>query len=219
LKKWEKGKTLPSKTFNMSAQQIKGTAICMIGVLILSPDALLLRMVSNLPNYTVLFIKFAISGLVFVCWITVESKCHLIRSFKNIGRLGILAGIILGVSDTLFTISIQTGSAPDSLVILASNPLFSVITSYIVFDEKIPLRTIATCLVCLQFCTIAYVHCATENNLMTFSKVCFGAIALVFVAGMDIKDSNMLSNLMALFSSITLGSYFSILRFVAIGSR
>lgn len=94
----------------------------------------------------------------------------------------------------LFTSAIQLTAVANVLVILASNPMWTVILSYFALGEEIKLRTVVCCL------------------------VCFGAIVLIFVSDLQasqdqkLSSDSLLGNILALFASFTLGGYFVLLR-------
>ena len=51
------------------SKQTKGTLFCVVGVLIISPDSLIVRELSHLPNYTVIFYKFI--------WLNIITSIHI----------------------------------------------------------------------------------------------------------------------------------------------
>jgi drug/metabolite transporter (DMT)-like permease len=181
--------------FSAISNRAKGMSLCVVGVLILSPDAFLLRVSGeNLPGYTVLFSKYMISVLVFLAYILFETKFDLKLSYEKIvgiGWLGCLAGFILGISYVFFTLAIQMGIVANVLVIVASNPIVSAILGYFAYKEAMNLRMIITCI------------------------VCFVAILIVFVGDMK-SSSSFVGNIHAVFASLTLGMYFSMLRYIAL---
>jgi drug/metabolite transporter (DMT)-like permease len=58
------------------------------------------------------------------------------ETFRNIGFIGVLAGVIWGFSNMLFVSAVQSTAVANVLVILASNPMFASIFSYAMFREK-----------------------------------------------------------------------------------
>ena len=110
---------------------------------------------------------------------------------KKIGKIGFAAGIFLGASDIFFTLAIEYTVAANVLVILASNPLFSALFSWILIGDVIKLRTAVTMFVCM------------------------GAIALIFYdeIGGDGSANGMLGNVFAMCAAVTLGLFFAIVHF------
>lgn len=129
------------------SDRTKGTLLALCGVLILSVDPLLLRFVSNLPNFTVIVYKYTISVIVLLLVIISQEGSHFGKAFRDVGWLGVIAGFMLGANNVFFTLAIQWGVVANVLVIVASNSIFSALFSYFLFKEIIALRTAITCLV------------------------------------------------------------------------
>ena len=66
---------------------------------------------------------------------------------KEIGLIGVLAGIVWGIQNFLITYAFQKTAAANVLVIVAANPMFSAILSYFLLNEKAPVRTILASIV------------------------------------------------------------------------
>ncbi len=170
------------------SNQTKGTIYCVVGVLALTPDSLLVRKVSHLPDFTVQFYRFLFYGVAIGIFFVFQEREKTIQKFKEIGKIGFAAGLVWGGSNLLVTLAFQKTAIASALVIIASNPMFSAIFSYFLLKESIPLRTIIAAL------------------------VCFGAIVLIFSAELGSGGSQIDGVLYALFASITMGLYFVLLR-------
>ncbi len=125
---------------------LKGILITTLGVLILSPDALLIRLL-NADTWTVIFWR----GIAFSIGITllmlIVYRRNTLKQFIKIGRPGLLIGLIFGISSLLFTTSIQHTSIANTLVIISTSPAFAALFSWIILKEKVALRTWITMLV------------------------------------------------------------------------
>ena len=176
------------------SNQTKGTVLCVFGTLILSPDTLLLRLVSNVDGYVVQFYRYAISGTIFLMLVfALNGHQNFIQTFRNLKLVGLIAGLVFGISNFLFTEAVQSTAVANVLVINATNSAFSAILSYFLLGEKIDIKTFMTII------------------------VCFGSITLIFAD--NLTSSNSTSDIKgiicALFASITFGSYFAILRYAS----
>ncbi len=141
------GSLLPVPASALS-NQMKGIFFCLVGVLSISPDALFYRLEGDLPNYTVMFNKYATMVAAFVIMLISDSNGgNIFSKFSNLGLLGFFAGAILGVDHIFFTLALQTGIVGNVLVIVASNSLFSAVFSYFFFGDPLKSRTLIACLV------------------------------------------------------------------------
>lgn len=122
------------------SQHLKGLIITTLGVLILSPDALLIRLADS-NTWTILFwrgLLFAL-GITLVIFLTYRSTT--LRQFFKIGKAGILLGIIFGLSTTFFVAGIQYTSISNALVIISTSPVFAALLSWAFLKEKTQFRT------------------------------------------------------------------------------
>lgn len=109
-------------------------------MIILSPDALLIRLL-NTDTWTAVFwrgVAFAVGVLVLML-LTYRQKT--LQQFKKVGKAGLLIGLIFGFSSLCFTASIQNTNIANTLVIIATSPIFASLFSWIFLKEKVHLRT------------------------------------------------------------------------------
>lgn len=174
------------------SNQMRGTILCVVGTLILSPDTLLIRKVSNIDGYTVQFYRYFISGTIFLMLVfSLNGHQRFFQTFRDLRLVGYIAGLVFGLSNFLFTEAVQSTAVANVLVINATNSAFSAILSYFLVKETIDFKTILTII------------------------VCFGSITLIFADNLNSNTStstNIKGIICALFASITFGSYFAILR-------
>lgn len=175
-----------------------GTAMTILGVLILCPDTLLLREVEDTDGWTVLLYR----GIFFATF-TLSTQLlydqNLYTSLQKLialGSIGLFAGIVQGISQVLFTVGVLNTAAANVLVINATNPVFSAILSFVILRETIPLKTIIV--ICISF----------------------GAIILVFSSdssfgGDSSSTSALVGNLASLGAAVTIGLYFVLIRLAA----
>lgn len=175
------------------SNQAKGTIITVVGVLAVSPDSLLIREVSHLPNFEVIFYKFLFVGLsLLVALVAYEGPSKSIEIFKELGWIGWTAAGVWTIVNFSINYALQTTSTASSLVILASNPMFSAIFSYFILRETIPLRTILT------------------------SLVCFASIVIIFYGQLGGNQGNVIGLIFALISAIAFGLYFVLIRYASV---
>lgn len=168
--------------------QIKGTILSVAGVLTITSDALLLRLSSNIDDLNVQFYRYFIAGFVILITLIIIQGKTWYKKFLEIGKIGFIAGLVWGANNFLFTFAIQNGVVANVLVIVASNPMFSAVFSYILLGEVVPLRTVITCL------------------------ICFAVIVIIFVGELNADSSAYVGIVAAVFCSASLGLYLVLLR-------
>lgn len=169
------------------SDQTRGTLYCIVGVLAVTPNALMVRKVNHMPIFAVQFYGYLIFSVTVSIIFIIQEGFACYRKFIDIGWLGWLAGLVFGAQIMLITLGFQKTAAATALVILASNPMFSAVFSFFILKETVPVRTIIA------------------------SLVCFGSIVLIFAS--EIGEGGGVEGIIySLLASILIAVYFVLLR-------
>ena len=112
----------------------KGLLLSMIGVLILSPDSLLIRLV-DLDDFSLIFYRSAIPVITIFLFLLFIYKSNFFNSFILIGKIGILYALLYAITHVCFVYSIQNTSVANTLVLIAAAPIFAAIFSVFLLKE------------------------------------------------------------------------------------
>ena len=164
---------------------LKGLLIAFFGILILSPDAVLVRLADS-NSWTVLFWRgiFFATGIIVILLITYRSKA--INELINIGKEGVLIGLLTALGGTSFILAIHYTSIAKTLVIISISPIMVAIVSLFMLKEKPSLYTWLSMIV-----------------------VFFG---IYIVMSGDTSGMNLMGNLFALAAVVVGGFSFTLLR-------
>lgn len=163
----------------------KGLLLTFIAVLILSPDALLVRLIQS-DLWTLLFWRCLLTGIMMSLFLAVRYRQNFLYSFRAIGRTGLLSTLTVTIGSLLFVGSLKHTAAANTLIILAATPVISSLLSWLFLRERIPLRTWLAIL------------------------SCFGGILLIFSG--SLQQGLLLGDLMALGATAMWGSNLVIIR-------
>lgn len=122
------------------SQHLKGVIITALGVLIISPDGLLTRLIHT-DHWTLIFWRAIL--LSFGMWI-LTSLVHPNKTwvyYKNIGRHGLLMVVFYTFGTISFITAITHTSVANTLIILSTTPLFAALIGFTLLRESIELRT------------------------------------------------------------------------------
>ncbi len=121
-------------------KHLKGLLIAFFGILILSPDAALVRL-ANADSWTILFWRgiFFAAGIIVILLITYRSKA--LNEVINIGKVGVLIGFLTALGGTSFILAIHYTSIAKTLVIISTSPIMVAIVSLVMLKEKPALYT------------------------------------------------------------------------------
>ena len=118
----------------------KGLLWSFFGVLILSPDSLLIRL-SNLSDFSLIFYRSFLPAITIFLFIFWSYKKETFKIFLLIGVPGIIYAIFYAITHICFIYSIQNTSVANTLVIIAGAPIFAALFSIIFLKEKPSLFT------------------------------------------------------------------------------
>ena len=121
----------------------KGLLITLTGVLVLSPDTLLVRLV-DAEALTQLFWRGVLSGTVILAGMALVARGTLRATLGSLGRPDLLVLGIYGTSNVLFVYSTKTTLVANTLFILATSPVFAALIARFVLGERVGARTWAT---------------------------------------------------------------------------
>ena len=169
----------------------KGLLLSLIGVIILSPDSLLIRLV-DLDDFSLIFYRSALPIFTVFLFLLYHYKSSVFKSFISIGLVGIVYAILYAITHICFVYSIQYTAVSNTLTIIASAPIFAAIFSVIILKEKPNLFTWVTILIALSGMVIiswgSYTTIGLFGDLMAII-VAFGmGLSMVIVRYYKNKD-------------------------------
>lgn len=154
----------------------KGLLMTGAGVLILSPDALLVRLVQA-DIWTLLFWRCLLTAIMMSLFLALRYRRHFLQSFINTGKTGILSALTITLGVVMFIYSLKQTSAANALIIMAATPVFSSLLSWIFLREKIPVKTWVAIFTC--FGGILYIFSGSlQHGLLMGDLLALGATAM-----------------------------------------
>ncbi|TNE34409.1 MAG: DMT family transporter [Alphaproteobacteria bacterium] len=125
-----------------------GILVTATGVAALSPDGLLVRLVST-DSWTVLFWRGLLFGIGILGFYFFRFGRGLGSRLRIMGRRGLLAAGFFTLSTIFFVLAITHTSVANTLVIIATAPLFAAIFSRIFLKETIARKTWIAIFICI----------------------------------------------------------------------
>ncbi len=122
---------------NMTAQNDskKGVLLAFFGVLILSPDSLLVRVI-DVPFYTLMFWRGFFMFLSLALFLLYDTKKDFLRLWLDLNKPTLIVSILFVVSTFLFVSSLHHTSVAHTLLIVGTSPIFSALFSIFILKEK-----------------------------------------------------------------------------------
>ena len=142
----------------------KGLILSFIGVLILSPDSLLIRLV-DLDDFSLIFYRSALPILTILIFLIYTYQVSFLKSFYLIGIPGIIYAILYAITHICFVYSIQNTAVANTLVLIASAPIFAALFSVFILKEIPSLFTWIVILIAMLAMIIIGVGSFTTTGL------------------------------------------------------
>jgi len=167
------------------SNHLKGILMSFIGVIILSPDSVLIRL-ADADSWTVLFWRGLLMaiGVFILLLITYRSKT--IKEFKKVGRGGLWIGWLHGVMTGTFVFAIMHTSIANTLVIISTGPIWIAIISWVTIREK--------------------------ASLVTWLAMIVVFIGIYIVMSANFGGKNLVGDLFALITAVLMGFVFTLVR-------
>lgn len=136
----------------MQTTRIKGLTIAALGVLFITPDALLVKITSVQP-VVFLFWRGVLLAISFfaISWLRYRSR--LLPEIRRCGWKGLFCAGAFAISTLGFVVGMKNTAAGNVLVILNTAPVIAALIAWLVWREALPLRTWLVILVCVTGAT------------------------------------------------------------------
>lgn len=118
----------------------KGIVITAAGVLVITPDTLLIRLIATDP-WTLLAFRSLLMGLAMTAGLALYYRGGTLACFRSIGGRGVLLSLLFAVAGILFVLALAYTSVANTLIIMSSAPLFAAFMSWLFLKEPVPRRT------------------------------------------------------------------------------
>ena len=163
---------------NLTNKQ-KGLGLSLIGVLLITPDSLFLRLI-DLGAWELVFYR----GLVpFICLLVVLSfyyRSQFIKSFLVLGIPGLIYAILIALGSTTFVISIENTYVANTLIMIALLPFATAILSSIFLKEHPSKRMWLTIIAC--FAVVLFIFYDSYQGNRLYGDF-FGLLTAIMVGG------------------------------------
>ena len=151
---------------------LKGLLIAVVGVLWLSPDALLVRLVDADP-WTTAFWRCLLVAVTFTLIVVALRGRETLAAFRGFGATGWLMALFFGGGSILFALSVKHTNIANTLVILCGTPLVAALFSRFFLGERIrPATWVAVGAVVAGVATILYDNLGMDNLTGDLLAVC-----------------------------------------------
>jgi drug/metabolite transporter (DMT)-like permease len=119
----------------------KGVGLSALGMLILSPDGLMLRLIRDAETPQVVFYRNLLVGATIAVVLAAFYRSRFVNATLGIGRKGLLSACLIANTNILFVAAIMNTTVANTLILLATLPFWSAIFGLILIREPVLPRT------------------------------------------------------------------------------
>ena len=125
----------------MLSTHAKGLLLTALGVLVISPDGLLTRLILT-DHWTMIFYRALFVS--FGMWLVVSFTCpnRVLKQYRTVRGPGLLMVGLYSLGTISFIFAITHTSVANTLIILSTTPLFAALVSWALLKERIEIRTL-----------------------------------------------------------------------------
>jgi len=161
---------------NLTDKQ-KGIALSLIGVLVITPDSLLIRLI-NIPSWELLFYRGLIPFVLLFILLLLYYKKNFLHSLLITGLPGLFYAILIALGNTTFVISIQNTNVANTLIMIALTPFATAILSSIFLKEHPSQRMWFTIISC--FFVVLFIFYDSYQGNRIFGDL-FGLLTAILI--------------------------------------
>lgn len=173
-----------------------GTLITALGVIVLSPDGLLIRLIGA-DGWTVLFWRgLFFAGSIWGFYILRHGRSS-VGLLKVMGTRGILAASLFSLSTIFFVLAITHTSVANTLVIIATAPLWAAVLSRIFLKEHISALTWIAITICIGGISLIFIGSLGGGNRAgdIYALICAFGLAGQITTVRHARDIDMVPSL------------------------
>ena len=148
----------------MKPSRLGGLPLAIVGVLLLSPDSLVIRLVSA-DRFMVLFWRGLMMAVGFAAVAGLSRGPRPAGPILRCDRPALIAGLLLGAANVAFVISITSTDVANTFVIAATSPLIAAFLSRLFLREVVVRRTIVASVLCVAGLALIFLDSVSTANL------------------------------------------------------
>lgn len=149
----------------VASHRLKGFMIAGLGMLFIAPDALLVKSTGASPT-VFLFWRGLLLALSFALISILRYRRQLIPTMRACGRRGLYCSVAFAGSTLGFVTGMKHTAAGNVLVILNTAPVIAGVLAWVVWRERLPLRTWVLIFVCIAGATLMAVGEMGKGQLL-----------------------------------------------------
>lgn len=172
----------------MRLSRLGGVPVAVAGVLLLSPDSLVIRLVSA-DRFMVLFWRGLMMTVGFAVVAGLSRGPRPAGPMLRCSRPALIAGLLLGAANVAFVISITSTDVANTFIIAATSPLIAAFLSKLFLREVVARRTVVASVLCVAGLALIFVDSVSTANMRgDVVALAYAVLVAGLVTAMRVSD-------------------------------
>ena len=192
-------------------QRVFAITLMTVGSIFISFNGIVLRSIEAADNWTIIFYRsLAFSSAVFL-YLFLKFRRVLLSQIKKIGPYGLLAGLILGISNVCFILAMTSTTVANTVFTISLIPFITALLAFVILGEKLKKITIYTMIAALLGVLIMFYGALQagefSGNVLAFFTAIFFSIFTIILrskTSIDMLPCLLLSGVIAMLVSLSL---------------
>jgi len=121
---------------------LKGLLLSACGMLVISPDGMLVKLVQEADALQIVFWRSLMLGVVLSLVLVMWRGCGVVRHVREMGTIGLGAAVMMAVTNVTFVAAMTLTTVANTLVVIATIPMFSALFGLVLIGERVRPRTL-----------------------------------------------------------------------------
>lgn len=137
------------------SNHLKGLLLASLGIVIISPDSLLIRFV-DIDLWTLMFLRGLFIALsLMTINLLIRKPGSMVAQIKDLDVYAWIIVILMAICSFSFVAAIQNTSVAHALIIVGAAPIFSAVLGFLIMKERVSWNTLLT--ICIVFVGLIFV--------------------------------------------------------------
>jgi drug/metabolite transporter (DMT)-like permease len=145
---------------------MRGILLSAVGMALLSPDALMIRLVADASAWDIIFYRNLFMGLSLGAYLIIRYRRDLIDTIRRAGWWMVVSTALLSLSNLGFVGAITHTTVANTLVILATLPFISAVFGWILIRERLAGRTWAAIIIAMGGIVLIFADSLGSGGMM-----------------------------------------------------
>ncbi len=158
--------------------------LMIIGSVAISFNGLVLRKIDLADDWTIIFYRALAFSSSILCYLFFKYRKDIFKIIKKVGYYGLMGGVVLGISNIFFILSMMSISVANTVFTISLIPFITALLAFLVLREKLAKITIYTMMgafigLSVMFYASLQIGALWGNIMALLTAICFSVFTII----------------------------------------